>query len=128
VNILDENIPAAQRQRLETWHIRIRQIGFNVGRRGMQDDEIIAFLQHLRRPTFFSRDRDFFERQLAHRKYGLVYLAVERDEVALFVRRVLKHSAFNTQVKRLGIILRVSSAGVAVLRPGLSNETQMAWE
>jgi hypothetical protein len=43
VNILDENIPKHQRQLLGSWRIRIQQIGFNVGRRGMQDDEIITF-------------------------------------------------------------------------------------
>ena len=52
MNVLDENIPASQRQLLENWRIRPRQIGFNIGRRGLQDDEIIVFLQQLRRPTF----------------------------------------------------------------------------
>ena len=73
MNVLDENIPASQRQLLESWRIRPRQIGFNVGRRGMQDDEIIVFLQHLRRPTFFTRDNDFCDKQLVHAKYALVY-------------------------------------------------------
>ncbi len=60
MNILDENIPKNQRQLLESWRIRIRQIGFNVGRSGTQDAEIISFLQQLRRPTFFTRDEDFY--------------------------------------------------------------------
>jgi hypothetical protein len=68
VNILDENIPASQRQLLEKWRIRPRQIGFNIGRRGLQDDEIIVFLQQLRRSTFFTRDEDFYDKQLVHAK------------------------------------------------------------
>ncbi|HLG15235.1 MAG TPA: hypothetical protein VJH03_12130 [Blastocatellia bacterium] len=31
MNVLDENIPANQRQRLDNWRIRPRQIGFNIG-------------------------------------------------------------------------------------------------
>lgn len=50
MNILDENIPKQQRQLLESWRIRTQQIGFNVGRCGMQDDEIIIFLERLSRP------------------------------------------------------------------------------
>jgi hypothetical protein len=41
VNILDENIPKNQRQLLESWRIHVRQIGFNIGQRGMQDEEIM---------------------------------------------------------------------------------------
>ena len=112
MNVLDENIPARQRQQLESWRVRIRQIGFNLGRRGMHDDEIIPFLQHLRRPTFFTRDEDFFKRQLCHAKYALVYLAVERDEAAPFIRRTLNRRELDTQAKRMGTVIRVSSAGL----------------
>ena len=45
MNILDENIPANQRRLLEGRPVRIHQIGFNLGRCGMQDDEIIPFLR-----------------------------------------------------------------------------------
>ena len=59
MNVLDENIPKDQRQLLERWRIRARQIGVNIGRRGLQDDEIIPLLLTLRRPTFFTRDADY---------------------------------------------------------------------
>ena len=101
MNVLDENIPASQRQLLENWRIRPRQIGFNIGRRGLQDDEIIVFLQQLRRSTFFTRDEDFYDRRLAHAKYALVYLAVEKHEVAHFVRRLLRRPVLDTQAKRV---------------------------
>lgn len=43
--ILDENFPESQRQLLRGWRIHIRQIGYEVGRKGMQDEEeIIPFL------------------------------------------------------------------------------------
>ena len=59
MNILDENIPESQRQLLRSWRIRTQQIGHELGRRGMKDEEIIPLLHQLRRPTFFTRDLDF---------------------------------------------------------------------
>lgn len=52
MNILDENIPKNQRQLLEKWRIHVRQIGINIGRMGMQDEEIVPFLLQMKRPTF----------------------------------------------------------------------------
>jgi hypothetical protein len=44
MNLLDENIPESQRQLLRSWRIRIRQIGDEVGRKGMKDEAIIPLL------------------------------------------------------------------------------------
>jgi hypothetical protein len=41
--IIDENFPEAQRHLLRVWRISARQIGFEIGRDGMKDDEIIPF-------------------------------------------------------------------------------------
>jgi hypothetical protein len=128
VNILDENIPKQQRQLLESWRIRTQQIGFNVGRRGMQDDEIIIFLQRLSHPTFFTRDEDFYERRLCHARYSLVYMEVDKYEAAFFVRRLLHHSKFNTQTKRMGAVICVSAAGLSVWRLREENETRLGWD
>jgi hypothetical protein len=128
VNVLDENIPKNQRQLLESWRIRVRQVGFNVGRLGMQDDEIIPVLRQLRRPTFFTRDEDFYERQLCHARYSLVYLAVDKYEVAVFVRRFLRQPDFDTQAKRMGTVLRVSSAGLSYWRLHVDAEMQSDWK
>jgi hypothetical protein len=116
VNILDENIPKNQRELLTSWHVAIRQIGYDVGRKGIQDDEIIPLLHQLRRPSFFTRDSDFFDRRLCHQRYCLVYMDVDKYEAALFVRRVLRHPEFDTQVKRMGAVIRVSHRGLAVYR------------
>jgi hypothetical protein len=76
MNILDENIIASQRQRLRSWRIPVRQIGVDIARKGLQDEEILPFLHHLHRPTFFTRDRGFYRREVCHRQYGLVCLEV----------------------------------------------------
>ena len=101
MNILDENVLASQRQLLQVWHLHVRQIGVDIGRKGMKDDEIIPFLLANRRPTFFTRDLGFYDRKLCHTRYCLVCLAVDRYEAAAFVRRLLKHPEFDTQQKRM---------------------------
>jgi hypothetical protein len=128
VNNLDENVPSNQRQQLEYWRIRVRQISVNVGRRGMQDEEIIPFLHQLRRPTFFTRDEDFYDRRLCNDRYCLVYLAVGKGEVAYFVRRVIQHSQLDTQGKRMGAVLRVSSAGIYIWRLHSATEECAEWK
>jgi hypothetical protein len=127
MNILDENIPANQRQLLERWRIPVRQVGLNAGRSGMQDEEIIPFLLRHRRPTFFTRDEDFYDRRLCHAKYCLVYLAVEKHEVAAFVRRLLRHPSCRTQASRMGTVIRVSSAGLLIWRHG-ALAIPIAWD
>lgn len=129
MNILDENIPKDQRELLERGRIHIRQIGFNVGRRGMKDeDEIIPFLLKQNRPTFFTRDDDFYKPRLCHAKYGLIYLAVEKYEVASFVRRLLRHPEFDTQAKRMGAVIRVSSARLSCWRLRINKLMRFEWE
>lgn len=128
MNILDENIPKNQRQLLESWRIAIRQIGISVGNSGMKDKEIITFLQQTRRPTFFTRDNDFFKPQLCHVRYCLVYLDVEKYEAAIFIRRFLKHPGFSTQTKRMSNVVRVSQAGLACWRLNVREEIHFKWE
>jgi hypothetical protein len=44
----------------------------------------------------------------------LVYLDVRKEEVALFIRRLLRHQAFNTNAKRMGNVICVSHVGLLV--------------
>ena len=128
MTILDENIPKSQRELLSRWRIRAHQIGFDVGREGMQDDELIPFLLEQRRPTFVSRDEDFYNRHLCHARYALVFMAVDKYEVAVFARRVLRHSALDTQAKRMGKAIRVSSAGLSFWTRHAIREVRLEWE
>jgi len=59
MNLLDENIPEHQRQLLRGWRISVRQIGVDVGDKGLSDDTILVLLHQVSRPTFFSRADDF---------------------------------------------------------------------
>jgi len=128
VNILDENILASQRQILRGQRVPIRQIGYDVGRKGMKDDAIIPFLRGLRRPTFFTRDLGFYERDLCHARYCLVCMAVRKNEAAAFVRRLLRHPEFDTQAKRMDAVIRVSRGGLRVWRLYAEQEIALSWK
>jgi hypothetical protein len=127
MNVLDENIPDSQRQLLRSWRIRVHQIGHEIGRLGMKDDEIIPLLHELPPVTFFTRDLGFYHRRLCHDGYCLVCLATGQYEVASFVRRFLRHSLFNTRAKRMGKVIWVSHAGVRVWQLHAENEKAVDW-
>src|ERR1700675_1222586 len=99
MNILDENVPEPQRTLLRRRRVPIRQIGQDLGRKGMKDREIIAFLHQLDRPTFFTLDSDFHKRRLCHEAYCLIQLDVGDEMVAEYVRRLLRHRELNTKAK-----------------------------
>ena len=128
MNILDENIAASQRQRLRTWRIRVRQIGVDIGHKGLQDEEILPFLHQLSRPTFFTRDRGFYRREVCHRQYSIICLEVAPEEAAIFVRRVLQHPGLNTQAKRLGTVARAFHRGLGLLRLHVNEEEMLFWK
>ena len=64
--ILDENSLDGQRLMLEGWKISNRQVGLDVGRKGLKDEEIVILLGRLRQPTFFTRDQGFYSAELWH--------------------------------------------------------------
>jgi len=127
MNILDENIPESQRQLLRNWRIHIRQIGYEVGRKGMKDEEIIPFLHQIRKATFFTRDLGFYERRLCYSNYCIVCLAVGQYEAASFTRRFLRHPIFSIQAKRIGVVVQVSHIGMRVWRLHAEREEEVKW-
>jgi len=128
MNVLDENIPEHQRQLLRSWRIRTHLIGADFSRKGIQDEQIIPLLHSLKRPTFFTRDQGFYRRDLCHAGYCLVCLEVNRSEVALFVRRFLRHPDFKTRVRRMGTVHRLSSAGIYFWQLRNRHESVLPWE
>ena len=112
--VLDENIPEDQRQLLRGWRVRVHQIGDELGRKGMKDDQILPLLRQLSGATFVTRDFDFWDRGLCHMRYCLVVLDLSADEAATFVRRVLRHPQLNTKAKRMGCVVRVDHLGIEV--------------
>lgn len=127
MNVLDENISESQRQLLRSWRIRVRQIGYEVGRQGMKDEEIIPLLHHIDPVTFFTRDIGFYHRDLCHPSYCLVCLATGQYEAASFIRRFLRHPAFGTQAKRMGKVIRVTHSGIRIWQLHAEKEEELMW-
>jgi hypothetical protein len=127
MNILDENIGDDQRKYLRAWRVPVHRIGYDIGQAGMKDEAIIPWLLQLPRSTFFSRDLDFYRRGLVHRHYCLVYLAIEQNVVAEYVRRVLRHPEFNTATKRMGTVIRAAPTGLTLWRLHTDQEIGLAW-
>jgi predicted nuclease of predicted toxin-antitoxin system len=97
MNLLDENVPESQRRLLRSRRVSVRQVGLDVGRKGMKDDEIISLLHQSDRLTFFTLDADFYDRRLCHAAYCLVYLDVEDELIAETIRRFLRHRGVQLQ-------------------------------
>jgi len=76
----------------------------------------------------YTHDEDFFKASLCHSHYALVYLDVTDKETAEFIRRFLKHPAFDTQTKRLGLVVRVRPRAVQYWRKGRSGLQTVEWQ
>jgi len=128
MNLLDEDIDIHQWARLRQWKVHVRKIGIEIGRFGMKDqNEILPRLHRLRRPTFFTRDQDFYHPTLRHAGYCLVYLDVLPDEAAEYIRRFLRHRAFRTQAQRMGKVVRVRHRGLTYWQVGQEHEQGASW-
>jgi hypothetical protein len=125
--ILDENVRKSQRLLLLNQHVSVRQIGHDIGRVGMQDEEIIPLLHRLHRPTFFTFDFDFNKRNLCHPNYCIVYLAVHPSEGAMYIRSLLRYQLFNTQAKRMGNVIEIASTGLAVWQLHAVQPLKYSW-
>ena len=127
MNLLDENIRDDQRTLLRKWRIPFRQVGKEISRSGIEDEDLIPLLHRLHRATLFTQDQDFARQELAHDAYGLVYLEVRSKEVAEFIRRLLRHPTFDAQSKRMGLVARVHKEGVRFWRKGSSGIQTADW-
>ena len=127
MNVLDENIIHSQRDKLRQWRIPFRQIGAEMGHVGVPDAEIIPLLLRLKKPTFFTRDFDFFRAELRHPRYCLAWLNVRPDLAAFYVRRFLRHRNFHTHEQRLGKVIRIHFEGLEYWQPGESGACSVQW-
>ena len=127
MNVLDENIIESQIQLLRSWRIKAHRIGHEIGSMGMKDEAILPLLHQLRSATFFTRDLGFYENTFCHLNYCIVSLTVGQNEVASFIRRFLKHPAFNTQSKRKGKVIRVTHIGMRIWELHAEKEGELEW-
>lgn len=128
MNLLDENIPTEQRDLLRAWGVHCRVIGQDIAQLSIGDDNIIVLLHGLKSTTLFTRDEDFFKRELCHPAYGLVWLDLAPEEAAMFVRRFLRHPLFRTKASRLGVSARAHHDGIHFWQRNHSRLQSAAWE
>jgi hypothetical protein len=125
--VLDENLSADQRLLLRRWRIHFRVVDVEVGRTGIDDEDLIRLLRQLSMPTFFTLDRDFYRPEWAHSAYSLVWLDIRRTEAAQFIRRFMRHPEFDTSGKRTGLVARVHADGVTLWRSGKHSPQLVSW-
>ena len=125
--VLDENLPAAQQLWLRKWRIHFRVVGVDVATWGTPDENLLPTLRRLARPTFVSLDQHFYRAGWAHPAYALVWLDVADDRAAEFIRRLLRHPAFNTRAKRMGTVIRVNPGGLSYWCVGRSAQDSLPW-
>jgi hypothetical protein len=127
MNLLDENIRQDQGQQLRKWRIPFRLLVRDVAGAGIQDPDIIPLLHCAKYPTFFTHDKDYFNRSLIHPAYCLVWLDLYDGDAALFTRRFLHHPRFNSHAKRMGKVVRVHPARIDSWQRGKQGQQSVAW-
>jgi hypothetical protein len=113
VIILDENIVEGQRLLLEAWKIAVRQVGLDIGTKGLKDEQIVVLLRRVRQPTFFTRDLGFYLPALRHQGYA---------------RQFLRHALFDTHAKRAGKVIRLAPTGISYWQVRRQKEETVGWE
>ncbi len=89
--------------------------------------KLFPLLYSLRRPTFLTRDRDFYSSDLRHSGYCLAYLDVPLAQAAEFMRRFLRHKLFRTQAQRLGKVVCVDRGGLTYWQVGVELVQKVEW-
>lgn len=90
------------------------QIGFEIGRKSLPDDNIRAILRTIKRRTFITIDKGFYRREFCDKRYCIVFFnmsLVREDEIPHLLRKLLRFSEFQTSKKRMGKVIRVSRGG-----------------
>jgi hypothetical protein len=91
------------------------------------DENLIPLLHRLPEPTFFTLDQDFYRRDWTHPGYCLVWLDVTDDLAAEFIRRFLRHPAFDPKTKRMGIVARAHAGGVTYWQTRKRSSMAVLW-
>ncbi len=106
--VLDENIVADERRKLEAAGLSLQQIGIEIPE-VRSDAEVIRYLHRENRMTFITRNvADFYRRRYCHARYCLLCLDVSVYEIAQVTLQLLRHLQLNTMAKRMGKVVRAT--------------------
>lgn len=127
--IIDENISEVEVWRLREWRIHVRLVS-EVAVKGIADENIIPVLHRLKRPTFFTKDRGFWDRKFVHPGYCIVLLDIPEHEgqLAEYTRRFLRYPVFASNARRMGRIIRVHVQAIEFWERGpLKKARRLNW-
>lgn len=85
------------------------------------DERVPSLLRELKQPTFITIDDGFWNRSLRDARYCIVYFDVrddQQDQIPNLLRRLFRLPQFNTRAKRMGKVIRVSTAGIEFCQMG----------
>jgi len=125
--ILDENVVNSQRKTLLRKRYHVRQIGYELGRKGMSDRDILPLLRTLHRPTLLTSDDDSYVRDLCDTRYSLIVLGIEEQAFAEYSIRVLRHPSFAKWRLRMGKTLSVTRGAIRFWQHKSHRETRLPW-
>jgi hypothetical protein len=74
--VLDENVSENEIWRLREAGLNVRVIGQDIAIKSVSDENIIPALLELKKPTFFTRDRDFWKSRFRHDAYAIVFMDI----------------------------------------------------
>lgn len=125
-NVLDELTIKEVSEQLKRWRIATDKVGREFGQFGWSDEQIRGALIGSRK-TFHTRDKGYYKPIYRHSSYSLVFYDVRDDEMAYYIRRLLRHSLFNTHAKRLGKVIKVTSIHIEFWEVGRSGKVKVEW-
>jgi len=117
-------------QALQNW-ITAEQIGVELrGAKGLSDEQIPSLLRRLKRRTFITIDKVFYNRKLCDNVYCLIYfhLAMEQqNQIPILLRRLFRIEGFRGVRERMGKVIHVSSEQIRYYQRHLTEEQYLAW-
>lgn len=129
--VVDEHLDHWTVTRVIARWISAEQIGFELGRKSLPDDNIRAFLRRLKRRTFITIDRGFYKRQYCDKHYCIIFFdlsLVREAELPELLRRLFRFPEFRTSKIRMGKIVRVSrTGGIHFFDSRTGFEKYLAW-
>lgn len=113
--ILDEQLdPRGVRLPLERRH-KTQLLAELRPRERILDDRVPEILLTLPTPTFLTIDQDFWDRNLCHPNYCILYFALrdkEQKRLPGLLSRLLRLSEFRRRAERMGKVANVGPTGV----------------
>ena len=76
----------------------------------IKDDRVLQLLHTLKQPTFVTIDAGFWDKDLRHPGYCLIYFALrddQQDQIPQLLRRLFRLDAFKTKAARMGKVAYV---------------------